>query len=539
MNVSNENAQRMIRQVFMDDTAEEETLPSDDAASLLPIEEARRIALKAIAMAKQRESAKVEPARQAEKKDQVDKLSQPADDGLASAMLTAPVAKSALPQVVNLPDFYERISAHVVSGDFDGGTLAQLRSSFQGTEREMLKLAIVGMQERLLISPSVKGEWTSEPLAGEELRDLAEQRLITEFYIACRLADRWQGNDLLPLERLNQELAKLLDVYGEAFPFAEYCRLDLEFHLEMARIAGCGIFTESLRRGFYGVNRGLHRKKSLAIARKVLEDHREILDAIRERSPSAIHDGFQTHFVYPLKEMHNVPVRNISLPPGFSDMLALHRRTKFGTLRKLNEDVDSVFAFQSADTMPIEMVKALSNPEIVDSMCPALGIKEVPFLYLHSSNRQLRLWKSMGHDVSAFPTEDDLREHGGVLRQQIEAKCGDRAANRILQVACEWGEGMIDFAYTRAICVFRNSPPILTCRRMDPDGFVAPNVEQITYHRSVALSFLQLAIDKLDVAKDQPGRILGPADAFEECLARLQEGCERVRSSTSGSLGTL
>lgn len=131
-------------------------------------------------------------------------------------------------------------------------------------------------------------------LTPTEIMDLYEARAAIECEAARLAAIRADADDIKALEKF---LEKSRTTYRPGTPPAELVRLDEEFHIRLAALAGN---TEMLRM-LENMNGRIHYVRLIDL-KTLSEDndmsvdpHEKILQAVKERNPQVAHDEMQKH----------------------------------------------------------------------------------------------------------------------------------------------------------------------------------------------------------------------------------------------------
>jgi DNA-binding GntR family transcriptional regulator len=189
---------------------------------------------------------------------------------------------------------YAFVKERVLDGSYAGGELLSEGevSEALGVSRTPVREAFLLLEAEGLMRLYPKRGALVVPVSADEIRDVLETRLVIERHTAERVARG--GPDLgAELAALLERQERLLD-RGDHLGFAE---ADRRFHGTIVAAAGNAILT-----GLYDSLRERQRRMSATtaarapdVARRFLEEHRGIADALARRDPKAAGARVEAH----------------------------------------------------------------------------------------------------------------------------------------------------------------------------------------------------------------------------------------------------
>jgi DNA-binding GntR family transcriptional regulator len=147
--------------------------------------------------------------------------------------------------------------------------------------------------EGLVTKTHLVGYNAAPQLNQGQLTDLFDMRLLLEPFAAARCAERTSDEVVDQLQSLCSEMEALSHRDGLG-AYAQFARLDMAFHDQIAATSGNELLVEALSRLHAHVHlfRLLFHERVTSMA---LDEHANLLAAIRTRDPEAASLAMQTH----------------------------------------------------------------------------------------------------------------------------------------------------------------------------------------------------------------------------------------------------
>lgn len=146
--------------------------------------------------------------------------------------------------------------------------------------------------EGLVVKTHLVGYSAAPQLSARQFADLYELRLLLEPFAARKCAQSMPDAVIDQLEALCAEMDSLTQNEGSQ-SYAQFARLDMAFHDQIAASAGNALAVEALSRLYTHVH--LYRLLPSGVARSALDEHGQLIAAIKARDPDAAEAAMRQH----------------------------------------------------------------------------------------------------------------------------------------------------------------------------------------------------------------------------------------------------
>ncbi|MDO6732392.1 GntR family transcriptional regulator [Marinovum sp. 2_MG-2023] len=193
---------------------------------------------------------------------------------------------------------YDRLLNLITSPEMPAGS----RLSVDALVRELnvsqtpIRQALVKLQTQGLVVREVNVGYSTPPLPdASEMAEIFDFRLMIEPLAAARAAEVATKQELEIMEKLLLDM-ELISERGSLGNYGKFAQKDDKFHNQILSISGNRIAKNAIQRlTVHNHLFRLHFHKS--VADQANEEHREILQAIKNRRPSAAKKAMQSHIV--------------------------------------------------------------------------------------------------------------------------------------------------------------------------------------------------------------------------------------------------
>lgn len=187
---------------------------------------------------------------------------------------------------------YQQIRDRILSGELKKGTLYSARhfADLLGVSRTPVREALLRLtNENFLVCHNVQG-FTLREFTQREIQDVFETRQLIECHIAAGVAGRLTDQQR---DELEAHLARMRERADDPAGFLE---ADKRFHLVLIESYGNRHFADILadirsQIALFGLEALGHSGRT----EEVLAEHRRILDALRNESPSEAEEAMRDH----------------------------------------------------------------------------------------------------------------------------------------------------------------------------------------------------------------------------------------------------
>jgi len=191
----------------------------------------------------------------------------------------------------------ERLEAAIVSGELAPGTRISEMSLARdlGVSRGPLREAVRRLEGRKLVERTPNKGVRIASLSTKDLMNVLDVREALEGKACALAAVRISDEELDALEKLLQEHAKQRQLLSGKGYYQE--SKDFDFHFRIARASDNERLVSMICGDLYDLLR-IYRYKSSTLsgrAARALEEHREILAALRKRDPNLAEQAMRAH----------------------------------------------------------------------------------------------------------------------------------------------------------------------------------------------------------------------------------------------------
>jgi DNA-binding GntR family transcriptional regulator len=176
--------------------------------------------------------------------------------------------------------------------------------------RTPVRQALARLKEDWLVEPMARVGHRVRMVRGEDIRAIMGARFQLETVNVCELAFNPPSN-LAPIEHPLEAMREFASDAGararsgEGIPMdliVKFVDADVEFHAAISELAGGGMVTDFLRRAsaqfrLFMVSEGFPSNPSslVDLMTGVVDQHQEVLDAIRDRDPQRAREAIHSH----------------------------------------------------------------------------------------------------------------------------------------------------------------------------------------------------------------------------------------------------
>jgi len=193
-------------------------------------------------------------------------------------------------------EVYSAIFARIMSLEITPGSKISVDAMARqlGVSQTPIREALARLEaEGLVVKTHLVGYSAAPQLSVRQFNDLYELRLLLEPFAAARCAELMSDEVIGQLEALCAEMQALAHKEGLA-AYAQFARLDMAFHDQIAVSAGNELVVDALSRLHTHVHlfRLLFHSKVTLTA---MDEHEQILGAIKARDVGAARDAMREH----------------------------------------------------------------------------------------------------------------------------------------------------------------------------------------------------------------------------------------------------
>lgn len=165
-----------------------------------------------------------------------------------------------------------------------------------GVSRTPVRQAVSRLASEGLLSID-NGRIQVRRISVKEAQDVSDFRIAIEGYVARLLAERGMSDAALKeLRQMNDSLESLVDPEGGCKDTAEFIRINRLFHRRLAEETGNALLLDAAERVMdQVVLSGISTLSTRARARRVVDDHNEILNAILAADPDEAYRAARAH----------------------------------------------------------------------------------------------------------------------------------------------------------------------------------------------------------------------------------------------------
>lgn len=207
-------------------------------------------------------------------------------------LLNSPVRAQSLVDVVT-----ERLEAAIISGELaPGSKISELAlATSLGVSRGPLREAIRRLEGRKLVERTPNIGVRIAELSPKDLDELLVVRESLEGMACALAATRISDAELTALGRLLEDHGKQKELQSGKGYYQE--SKDFDFHFRIARASGNERLVSMICGDLYHLLRVYRYKSSTLAGRaaKALEEHKEILEALRKRDPALAEEKMRAH----------------------------------------------------------------------------------------------------------------------------------------------------------------------------------------------------------------------------------------------------
>lgn len=192
-------------------------------------------------------------------------------------------------------EVYSAIFARIMSLDFEPGARISVDAIARqlGVSQTPIREALGRLEsEGLVVKTHLVGYSAAPRLNASQFADLYELRLLLEPFAARKCALSMPDAVIAQLEALAVEMAEVSQSEGP-HANAQFAQLDMAFHDQIAASAGNALAVEALARLYSHVH--LYRLLPGGVTRSALDEHGQLIAAIRARDPDAAEAAMRQH----------------------------------------------------------------------------------------------------------------------------------------------------------------------------------------------------------------------------------------------------